>query len=29
MEAFPALLALCEGNPPVTIPLTKANDADL
>ena len=32
MDTFSALLALCEGNPPVTsawIPPTKANDAEL
>ena len=33
METFSTLLALCEGNPPVTgdrwIPLTKASDAEL
>ena len=30
MEIFSALLALCEGNPPVTVfPLTKANNAEL
>ena len=29
METFSALLALCEGIQPVSIPLTKASDAEL
>ena len=29
METFSALLALCEGNPQATGPLTKANDAEV